>query len=143
LTSFSANIVVGDMSIISILSNKFSIHITLGRFHKHIRWINRNMHNLVTGAILIKMSDILAFRTIQATFFYESGLLVNKSTLVLLGNKPKTLMLESEPLTLPHLVIGVFTPMIICKCLGKTIHDISQFMIFNNKQCITRRIIHA
>jgi hypothetical protein len=92
------------------------------------------MHNLATGAILIKMSDILAFRAIQVTFFYESGLLVNKNTFVLLGNIPKTLMLESEPLTLSHLVIGVFTHMTICKCLGKTIHDFSQFMILNNKQ---------
>jgi hypothetical protein len=69
------------------------------------------MHNLATGAILIKMSGILALRTIQATFFHESGLLVNKSTFVLLRNVPKTLKLESEPLTLPHYVIGVFTPM--------------------------------
>jgi hypothetical protein len=128
---------------ISILSNKLSIHITLSGFYKHIRWINRSMHNLATGAILIKMSGIFTLRAIQATFFHESGFLVNKSTFVLLGNIPKTLMLESEPLTLPHLVIGLFIPMTICKCLGKTIHGISQFMIFNNKQWITRRIIHA
>jgi hypothetical protein len=84
----------------SILSNKFSIHITLRRFHKHIRWINGSMHNLATGAILHRMSGILALRTIQATFFHECGLLVNESTFVLNGNIPKTLMLESEPLTL-------------------------------------------
>jgi hypothetical protein len=88
------------------------------------------MHNLATGAILIKMSGICAFGTIQAAFFYESGLLINKITFILLGNISKTIMLESEPLTLTHLVIGVFTPMTIFKCLGKTIHDISQFMIF-------------
>jgi hypothetical protein len=91
------------------------------------------MHNLSIGAILIKMSSILALRPIQATFFYESALLVNKITFVLLGNIPKTLILKSEPLTLLHLVIGVFTPMTICKRLGKTIYGISQFMIFNNK----------
>jgi hypothetical protein len=68
------------------------------------------MHNLATGAILIKMSGILALRAIQATFFFESGLFVNKSTFVLLANISKTLMLESEHLTLPHPVIGVFTP---------------------------------
>jgi hypothetical protein len=101
------------------------------------------MHNLATGAILIKMSGILALRTIQATFFHESGLLVNKNTFVLLGNIPKTLMLESEHLTLSHFVIGFFTPMTICKCICKTIHGISQFMISNNKQWITRKIIHA
>jgi hypothetical protein len=128
---------------ISILFNKLSIHITFRRFYKHIRWINRNMHNFVTGAILNKMSGILALGAIQTTFFRESGLLVNKSTFVLLGNIPKTLMLESEPLTLSHLVICVFTPMTICKCLCKTIHGISQFMILNNKQWISRRIIHA
>jgi hypothetical protein len=82
------------------------------------------MHNLATGAILNKMSGILALGAIQATFFHESGLFVNKSTFVLLGNIPKTLILESEPLTLPHLVIGVFTPMIICKCLGVGAHKI-------------------
>jgi hypothetical protein len=96
------------------------------------------MHNLATGAILIKILSILALRAIQATLFHESGLLVNKGTFVILGNITKTLMLDSEPLTLPHLVIGVFTPMTICKCLG-----ISQFMIFNKEQWITRRIIHA
>jgi hypothetical protein len=128
---------------ISILSNKLSIHINLRRFHKHIRLINKSMHNLDTGAILIKMSGIFAFRAIQATLFHESGLLINKNTFVLPGNIPKTLMLENELLTLPHLVIGVFTPMTICKCLGKTIHDISQLIIFNNKQWITRGIIHA
>jgi hypothetical protein len=128
---------------IYILFNKPSIHITLSGFHKHIRWINRSMHNLATGAILIKMYSILTLRVIQATFFHESGFLVNKGTFVLLGNIPKTLMLEIEPLTLSHLVIGVFTPMTICMCLGKTIHGISQFMIFSNKQWITRRIIHA
>jgi hypothetical protein len=101
------------------------------------------MHNFATGAILNKMSGILALGAIQVTFFHESDLLVNKSTFVLLGNIPKTLMLESEPLTLRHLVIGVFTPMTICKCLCKTIHGISQFMILNNKQWITQKIIHA
>jgi hypothetical protein len=124
---------------ISIFTDKFSIHITLTRFHKHIRWIDRGMHNLATGVIIIKMSGILALRAIQATFFNESGLFVNESTSILLGNISKTLMLESEPLTLPHLVIGVFTPMTICKCLGMTIHGISQFMIFNNKQWITKK----
>jgi hypothetical protein len=128
---------------ISILSNKLSIHITLRRFHKHIRWINRSMHNLATGAILIKMFGVLALRVIQDTFLHESGLLVNKSTPVLFGNISKTLMLESERFTLSHLVISVFTPMTIGKCLGKTIHDISQLMIFNNKQWITKGIIHA
>jgi hypothetical protein len=82
------------------------------------------MHNLATDAILIKKSGILSLRTIQATFFHESGFLVNKSTFVLLGNILKTLMLESEPLTCTHFVIGVFTPMTICKCLDKTIHGI-------------------
>jgi hypothetical protein len=101
------------------------------------------MHTFATGAILNKVSGILAFGAIQVTFFHESGLLVYKSTFVLLGNIPKTLMLESEPLTLSHLVIGVFTPMTICKCLCGTIHGISQFMILNNKQWITRRIINA
>jgi hypothetical protein len=101
------------------------------------------MHNFITGAILNKMSGILALGAIQATFFHESGLLINKSTFVLFGNIPKTLMLESGPLTLSHLVIGFFTPMTICKCFCKTIHGISQFMILNNKQWITRRIIHA
>jgi hypothetical protein len=128
---------------ISILFNKLRIHITFRRFYKHIRWINRTMHNFSTGAILNKMSDILALGAIQATFFQESGILVNKTTFVLLGNITKTLMLESEPLTLSHLVIGFFTPMIICKCLCKTIHGISQFMILNNKQWIIRKIIHA
>jgi hypothetical protein len=70
---------------ISNFIDKFSIHITLTRFHKHIRWIDRGMHNFATGAILIKMSDILALRAIQATFFHESGLVVNESTFVLLG----------------------------------------------------------
>jgi hypothetical protein len=115
--------------VISILSNKLSIHITARRFYKHIRWINRSMHNFATGAILNKMSSILALEAIQATFFYESGLLVNKNTFVLLGNILKTLMFESEPLTLTHLVIGVFTPMTIYKCFCKTIYGISQFMI--------------
>jgi hypothetical protein len=128
---------------IFILSNKLSIHITLRRFHKHRRLINRSMHNLAASTILIKMSSILAFRAIQVTFFHESGLLVNKSTFILLWNISKTLMLESEPLTLLHHVIGVFTHMTICKCLGETIHDISELMIFNNKQWITMRIIHA
>jgi hypothetical protein len=100
---------------ISILSNKLSIHITLSEFYKNIRWINRSMHNLATGAILIKMPDILTLRALQATYFHESGFLVNKSIFVLLGNIPKTLILKSEPLTLPDLVIGVFTPMTICK----------------------------
>jgi hypothetical protein len=54
------------------------------------------MLNLATGAILIKMSGILTLRAIQATFFHEGDLFVNKSTFVLLGNVPKTLMLESE-----------------------------------------------
>jgi hypothetical protein len=85
---------------ISIFTDKFSIHITLTRFHKHIRWIDRGMHNLATGVIIIKMSGILALRAIQATFFNESGLFVNESTSILLGNISKTLMLESEPLTL-------------------------------------------
>jgi hypothetical protein len=83
---FSANAIVEDMSMISIFSNKLSIHITLRRFHKHIRWINGTMHNLATGAILIKMSGILALGVIQPTFFHENGLLINKSTFVLLGN---------------------------------------------------------
>jgi hypothetical protein len=122
------------MSMISLLTNKFSIHITFRRFHKHIRWINRSMLNLATDAILIKMSDILTLRAVQTTLFRESGLLVNENTFVLFGNIPKALMLESEPLRLPHLVIGVFIPMRICKCLGKTIHGISQFMIFINEQ---------
>jgi hypothetical protein len=108
-----------------LLTNKFSIHITFRGSHEHIIWINKSMLNLATGAILIKMSGILALRTIQATFFHESGLLVSKSTFVLLGNIPKTLLLESEPLTLSHFVIGVFTPMTIYKCLGKIIHGIS------------------
>jgi hypothetical protein len=83
------------------------------------------MLNLATNAIIIKMSGTLALRTIQATFFHESGIFVNQSAFVLLGNVPKTLMLESESLTLPHLVIGVFTPVTICKCLCKAIHGIS------------------
>jgi hypothetical protein len=128
---FSANAIIGDIRMISILSNKLSIHITL-----------RSMHNFATGAILIKMFGILALGAIQATFSHESDL-INKSTFVLLGNIPKTLMLESEPLTLPHLVIGVFTPMTIYECFAKTIHNVSQFMILNNKQWITKRIIHA
>jgi hypothetical protein len=110
---------------ISILSNKFSIHIIFRSFYKHIRWIHGNMYNLAINAILIKMSGILAFRAIQAPLFHESGHFVNKSTFVLLRNVPKTLMLESEPLTLPHLVIGIFIPMTVCKCLCKTINDIS------------------
>jgi hypothetical protein len=68
------------------------------------------MHNFATGAILNKMSGILLLGAIQTTFFHESGLLVNKNTFVLLGNIPKTLMLESEPLTLAHFVIGFFHP---------------------------------
>jgi hypothetical protein len=117
--------VIVDISMISILSNKFSMHITFRRFYKHIRWINESMHNLATDAILIKMSSILALRAIQATFFHESGLLVNKSTFILLGNIPKTLMLENKPLILTHLVIGVFTLMTICKSLCKIVLGIS------------------
>jgi hypothetical protein len=63
------------------------------------------MHNLVTSAILFKMSGILTLRTIQATFHHESGSFINKSTFLLLGNIPKTLMLESGPLTLSHPVL--------------------------------------
>ena len=83
------------------------------------------MHNFAIGAIFNKMSGIPALGAIQATFFHESGLLVNKSTFILLRNIPKTLMLESEPLSLPRHVIGVFTPMTICMCLGKIIYCIS------------------
>jgi hypothetical protein len=68
--------------------------------------------------------------------YFINVVFLSTKAIFLLGNVPNTLMLESEPLAFQYFVIGVFTPMTICECLHKTIDDIFQFIILNNKQWI-------
>jgi hypothetical protein len=51
----SANAIVRDMRMISILANKLSINITFRGIDKYMRGINNKMHIHITGAILLKM----------------------------------------------------------------------------------------